>query len=89
MFRQAFAKRRCLVPADAFYEWKVEEGGKQPVAIAPATGEGIALAGIWKHWRGESDEIVRTFAIITTDANAHVPPLRSARSHGCRLPAGR
>jgi putative SOS response-associated peptidase YedK len=69
MFREAFAKRRCLVPADAFYEWKVEEGGKQPMAIAPATGEGMAFAGLWESWRGEGDEIVRTFAIITTDAN--------------------
>ena len=57
------------MPADAFYEWKVEEGGKQPMAIAPATGEGMAFAGLWESWRGEGDEIVRTFAIITTDAN--------------------
>ena len=70
MFRQAYAKRRCLVPADAFYEWKVEEGGKQPMAIAPAAGEGMAFAGLWEHWRGEGDEIVRTFAIVTRDANA-------------------
>lgn len=70
MFRQAYAKRRCLVPADAFYEWKVEEGGKQPMAVAPAAGGGMAFAGLWEHWRGEGDEIVRTFAIITTDANA-------------------
>ncbi len=74
MFRQALAKRRCLVPADAFYEWKAEAGGKQPVAIAPATGDGMAFAGLWEHWRGEGDEVVRTFAIVTTDANA---PMRA------------
>jgi putative SOS response-associated peptidase YedK len=74
MFRQAYAKRRCLVPADAFYEWKVEAGGKQPMAIAPAMGEGMAFAGIWEHWRGEGDEIARTFAIVTTDASA---PMRA------------
>ena len=44
------------------------------MAIAPVTGEGMAFAGIWEHWRGEGDEIVRTFAIITTDANA---PMRA------------
>ena len=77
MFRQAYAKRRCLVPADAFYEWKVEAGGKQPMAIAPVTGEGMAFAGLWEHWRGEGDEIVRSFAIITIDANA---PMRAVHN---------
>ena len=70
MFRQAYAKRRCIVPVVAFYEWKAEPGGKQPVAIAPSSCEGMAFAGIWEHWRGEGEEIVRTFAIITADANA-------------------
>jgi putative SOS response-associated peptidase YedK len=71
MFREAYAKRRCLVPADAFYEWKVEPGGgKQPIAIAPHSGEGMAFAGLWEGWRGEGGEVVRTFAIVTTEANA-------------------
>ena len=75
MFREAFAKRRCLVPADAFYEWKVQPGGKQPMAIAPRSGEGMAFAGVWEGWRGEEGgEVVRTFAIVTTDANA---PMRA------------
>ena len=74
MFRQAYAKRRCLVPAVAFYEWKAEAGGKQPMAIAPASGEAMAFAGIWENWRGEGDEVVRTFAIFTTEANA---PMRA------------
>ncbi len=67
--------RRCLVPADAFYEWKAQPGGgKQPMAIAPRSGEGLAFAGIWEGWRGEGGEVVRTFAILTTDANA---PMRA------------
>jgi putative SOS response-associated peptidase YedK len=72
MFREAYAKRRCLVPADAFYEWQaLPGGGKQPIAIAPRSGEGMAFAGIWEGWRGEEGgEVVRTFAIVTTDANA-------------------
>jgi putative SOS response-associated peptidase YedK len=74
MFKQAYAKRRCLVPADAFYEWKAVDGGKQPTAIAPGSGEGMAFAGVWESWRGEGDEVVRTFAIVTTDANS---PMRA------------
>jgi len=74
MFREAYAKRRCLVPADAFYEWKAEAGGKRPVAIAPRSGEGMAFAGLWEGWRGERGEVVRSFAILTTDANA---PMRA------------
>ncbi len=75
MFHEAFAKRRCLLPADALYEWKVQPGGgKQPVAVAPRSGEGMAFAGIWEGWRGEGGEVVRTFAIVTTDANA---PMRA------------
>ena len=70
MFREAYAKRRCLVPAGAFYDWKAEPGGKQPMAIAPRSGEGMAFAGIWEGWRDEGGEVVRTFAIVTTDANA-------------------
>ena len=70
MFRKAFAERRCLVPADAFYEWKAEPGGKQPFAIARRDGEMLAFAGLWEHWRGEGDEVVRSFAILTTEANA-------------------
>jgi putative SOS response-associated peptidase YedK len=74
MFREAYARRRCLVPANAFYEWKAEPGGKQPMAMAPRSGAGMAFAGLWEGWRGEGGEVVRTFAILTTDANA---PMRA------------
>jgi putative SOS response-associated peptidase YedK len=73
----AFARRRCLVPAAAFYEWKVIEGGKQPYAIARADGEPLALGGIWESWRGPGDEIERTFAIITTRPNAEMAELHN------------
>ncbi len=49
---------------------EAEAGGKQPMAIGPSSGDGMAFAGIWEHWRGEGEEVVRTFAIVTTDANA-------------------
>jgi putative SOS response-associated peptidase YedK len=72
MFRAAYAKRRCLVPVDNFFEWaKVKgKGPKQPYAVALRSGEPFALAGIWESWRHpEADEVVRTFCVITTTAN--------------------
>ena len=48
MFKDALARRRCLVPADAFYEWKVVEGGKQPYASARQDGQPMAFAGLWE-----------------------------------------
>jgi putative SOS response-associated peptidase YedK len=70
MFRGALAQRRCLVPASAFYEWKAVASGKQPYAIARVDGAPLALAGIWEGWRDPAGEVLRSFAIITTSANA-------------------
>lgn len=75
MFRDAFARRRCLVPADAFYEWQVIESGKLPWAIARADNEMIVFAGLWEGWRGPDDSVVRSFTIVTTSANATLRPL--------------
>jgi putative SOS response-associated peptidase YedK len=69
MFRSAFSKRRCLVPADAFYEWKTMQGGKQPYAIARQDGQPMALAALWEGFRWPDGTILRTFVIITTNAN--------------------
>jgi putative SOS response-associated peptidase YedK len=72
MFRAAYAKRRCLVPVDSFFEWARAKGKgpKQPYAVAMRSREPFALAGIWESWRRpESGEVVRTFCIITTTAN--------------------
>jgi putative SOS response-associated peptidase YedK len=73
MFRSAYAKRRCLVPVDGFYEWKAIEGSKakQPYAIGLKSGEAFGLAGIWESWKKpDSNEIVRTFCIITCEPNS-------------------
>ncbi len=70
MFRGALASRRCLVPVDAFYEWKARPDGKQPYAIARRDGAQLAMAGIWEGWRAPDGEVMRTFAILTTAANA-------------------
>jgi putative SOS response-associated peptidase YedK len=72
MFRTAYARRRCLVPVDSFFEWMAVKGKgpKQPYAIGMKSGEPFALAGIWESWRHpDTAEIVRTFCVITTTAN--------------------
>jgi putative SOS response-associated peptidase YedK len=68
-FREAFQRRRCLVPVDNFYEWKKTADGKQPYAIALADRGLMALAGLWENWRSPAGEWVRSFAIITTTPN--------------------
>ena len=84
MWREAFARRRCLVPADAFYEWRAAPApgvldpgppGKQPYAIARADEAPLALGGLWDGWRGPDGEIVRSFAIVVTAANATMAPI--------------
>jgi putative SOS response-associated peptidase YedK len=77
MFRAALAKRRCLVPADAFYEWKALPDGKQPYAIARTDGAPLAFAGLWEAWRSPDDEILRTFTILTTAANGDMAQLHN------------
>lgn len=68
LFRDALARRRCLVPVDAFYEWQAGEGGKIPTAIARADGSPMALAGLWEGWRGPDGTVLRTYTILTTTA---------------------
>ncbi|MDH3307471.1 MAG: SOS response-associated peptidase [Acidimicrobiia bacterium] len=72
-FRSSFAKRRCLIPADGFYEWELlQDGSKQPHFIQLA-GMPMALAGIWTRWTDpETGEKLRTCAIITTDADPQI-----------------
>jgi putative SOS response-associated peptidase YedK len=70
MFRDALARRRCIVPIDAFYEWQAVKGGKLPHAVARADGQPMALAGLWEGWRGADGEVLRTFTVLTTAACA-------------------
>jgi putative SOS response-associated peptidase YedK len=70
MFRDPLARRRCIVPADAFYEWQAAGSAKMPHAIARADGAMLALAGLWDGWRGPDGEVVRSFTILTTGASA-------------------
>jgi putative SOS response-associated peptidase YedK len=78
-FREAFKRRRCLVPADAFYEWqKLDPKHKQPFAIALASREPYGFAGLWERWKDPATrESLETFSIITTDPNQVVAPLHN------------
>lgn len=68
-FRVAYQKRRCLVPADGFYEWEDVGGKKQPWHFHLASGGLFAFAGIWEAWRNPEGEVVETCAILTTEPN--------------------
>jgi putative SOS response-associated peptidase YedK len=69
MFRKAFARRRCLVAAPVYYEWRDDPEGKVPFAVARVDGDPVVFAGIWEAWQSPEGETLRTFATITTDAN--------------------
>jgi putative SOS response-associated peptidase YedK len=68
-FRTSFKKRRCLVLADGFYEWKKNAGGKIPIYIRFKTGRPFAFAGLWDRWRGLEGEM-ESFCIITSEPNS-------------------
>jgi putative SOS response-associated peptidase YedK len=75
-FRDAFDRRRCLVPVDSFYEWKREGTVRQPYRIVRADEGPMALAGLWAGWRDpETDQVRRTFTIITTTPNEAIADL--------------
>lgn len=76
-FRDAFRQRRCLVPASGFYEWRREPDGKTrtPFYFSPAEEGGeLVFAGLWESWRGGGEEL-RSFTIVTTEANRDVLPV--------------
>lgn len=69
-FKDAHRQRRCLVPVDGFYEWKKIGKVKQPFLIAMKSGAPFTLAGLWENWKEPATgEWIRTFTIVTTDAN--------------------
>ena len=81
-WREAFRKRRCIVPADGFYEWKKlddsKKPAKQPYAIHPVDGGIFAFAGVWDAWKNPADgSWLQSFAIITTDANELMSPIHN------------
>lgn len=77
-FRDAFKKRRCLVPADGFYEWQVRgPKEKQPYHIHLKGERPFAFAGLWESWHDPAGGTLETYSIITTDANERMSPLHN------------
>ena len=74
-FRTPFRRRRCLVPADGFYEWKKANGAKQPYRIALNDGRPFAFAGLWDSWESADETAIESCTIIVTDANELVRPI--------------
>ena len=80
-FRHAFRRRRCLIPADGFYEWeKRPDGGKQPWRVTLEGDVPFAFAGLWEHWMGADGGEIESCTIVTTEAAPSI-----ARIHG-RMP---
>jgi len=75
-FREAFRKRRCLIPAQGFYEWEHHGNSRAPWFIHRRDDDPMAFAGLWEHWRRGSEEIA-SCAIVTTAADAVVGPLHN------------
>jgi putative SOS response-associated peptidase YedK len=74
-FRSAFGRRRCLIPADGFYEWKKAGRTRQPYFICLKDGLPLAFAGLWEEWRDPDGQAVGCCAIIVTRANALLQPI--------------
>jgi putative SOS response-associated peptidase YedK len=80
-FREAWTRRRCLIPASGFYEWgEAKAGRKRPYFIRADSEPLLALAGLWERWRAPSGERLETCVIVTTDATPQL-----AAIHG-RMP---
>ena len=74
-FRNAMQRRRCLFPADGFYEWKAGGERSRPYFVRPRRGGPIAFAGLWETWMGPNGEEVETACILTTAANRGLAPI--------------
>jgi putative SOS response-associated peptidase YedK len=75
-FREAWSRRRCLIPASGFYEWSEPRGGrKRPYFIRAVDEPLLALAGLWERWRTPAGEKLETCVIVTVDANDTVKPI--------------
>ena len=80
-FRAAIRRRRCLIPADGFYEWRQEGKSKRPYFVRRRDGAPMALAGIWETWADAGGGEIGTAAIVTCEANALLAPIHA------RMPA--
>ena len=74
-FRAAMKRRRCLIPADGFYEWQATGDRKRPFYVHAKSGAPLAFAGLWETWTGPNGEELETAAIVTTRANRTLSPI--------------
>jgi putative SOS response-associated peptidase YedK len=74
-FRDAFKRRRCLIPMSGFFEWKAEGKIKQPYYISLKSGEPAAIGGLWESWRAPDGNILRTVCVVTTSPNTVMEPI--------------
>jgi putative SOS response-associated peptidase YedK len=74
-FRSALERRRCLVPADGFFEWRKDGRHRLPYHITMKDGQPFAFAGLWERWKSPAGEKLDSFTIIVTDANAAIAPI--------------
>lgn len=74
-FKSAMKYRRCLVPADGFYEWQRDGERRRPFYVRAKSGSPLAFAGLWEVWTGPNGEEVETAAIVTTRANGTLSPI--------------
>lgn len=74
-FRGAFRSRRCLIPADGFYEWKTVNGKKQPMYFSMKDAAPFALAGLWERWEGPDGAVIESCTTLTTEPNSVVSPI--------------
>ena len=78
-FREAMKRRRCLVPAEWFYEWqRIDAKTKQPYAIGLCDDSMFAFAGLWETWKDKSkDQVLETYTVLTTDPNELMEPIHN------------
>lgn len=76
-FRGAFKYRRCLIPADGFYEWQKRTNGKQPYYITFEDHHPFAFAGLWERWQGDDGSVIETCILLTTSANELLRPIHN------------
>lgn len=74
-FRDAYKRRRCLIPMSGFFEWKAEGKIKQPYYISAKSGEPLAMGGLWESWKAPDGSILRTVCVVTTSPNAVMAPI--------------
>lgn len=74
-FKNAMKYRRCLIPADGFYEWDEKTTPRRPYVVRPKHGGPVAFAGLWESWMGPNGEELETAAVITTEANKTLYPI--------------